>query len=40
MEKFSESVVMHWHGLPKEVVKLESPCLEKFKRRVDVALKD
>ena len=35
---FTEGVVMHWHGLPRQVGK--SPSLEVFKKRVDVALKD
>ena len=33
---FTQRVLMHWNGLPKEVV--DAPLLEAFKATLDVAL--
>ena len=37
-ENFSERAMLQWHRLPREVV--QSPSLEVFQSRVDVALRD
>jgi len=37
-QNFSKRAVRQWHRMPREVV--ESPSLEVFEERVDVALKD
>ena len=35
---FSETAMRQWHRLPREVE--ESPSMEVFRKRVDVALRD
>ena len=37
-KNFSDKVLRHWNGLPKEVA--ESPSLEVFRKRGDVALRN
>ena len=38
MKNFFSEIVRQWHRLPREVV--QSPSLEVFRNRVDVALRD